>query len=530
MIPATRNIGAGAITLSTTDNILNIDTTGGAAIITLPSVASWFELKNKSGATYDPDGLRWTDVGGAAATNNITFLAAAADLINGAGSIVVNTNGASGVITPTLDANGSGINGWEFSLVGTASAAGEYDVFGTVLIDNIFVPSLDLVGLKKIYAPNDGDNQGSAINIGGTGTIVSTVNMPDLTEVYGNATISNSSLTSFSAPSLTLLTDIFTFSSLPSCSLINLSGLINGGDGAVVYIAVGLITSVSLPEMISGGVYLIANPLVESVSLPKLVLGTTVAVDGSPALVSISAPLLSSAISDTEGLDGGGAGASDCPLLTAISYPSLLISGSIIIRSNAILTTINVPLLESVSFIDGTLNIEFNPSILSVSLPALTYTANLFDIQNNDALQTISLGGATLEFFNIQFDGNALTQAGVDDILNQLDIKGLTNNVISFDTPTGAFQEGETITGSISLATGVILWDNGSSQLRIRVTSGAFQLAETITGGTSGATGNTIQIDFPSLNLTGGTNATPSAAGLVSKASLVAKGWGISNN
>ncbi len=119
MIPASRAIGAGETDLSTTDNILNIDTTLGAAIINLPSVATWFELKNKSGAIYDADGLRFTDVSGTAAINNITFVAADGDLINGETTIVVNTNNASGVVTPTLDGDNDSDNVWEFSFVGT---------------------------------------------------------------------------------------------------------------------------------------------------------------------------------------------------------------------------------------------------------------------------------------------------------------------------------------------------------------------------------------------------------------------------
>ncbi len=59
------------------------------------------------------------------------------------------------------------------------------------------------------------------------------------------------------------------------------------------------------------------------------------------------------------------------------------------------------------------------------------------------------------------FGANALTQVVVDDILNKLDIGGLSNGTLSLD---------------------------------------------------------------------GGTTASPSAAGLVSKANLVGKGWTVSNN
>ncbi len=482
MIPATRNIGAGATSLSTTDNILNIDTTLGAATITLPSVASWFELKNKSGATYDPDGLRWTDVGGAAATNNITFVAAAGDysttiayntlvgtfvvgetitggtsgavavilsnngstivatsisgtfvgsetitgttslatantvtvtssgdLINGATSIVVNTNGASGVITPTLDANGNGINGWEFSLVGASGGAGEYDVFGTVLIDNIFVPSLDLVGLKNIYAPNYFTENGNAINIGGTGTIVSTVNMPDLNEVYGNAIFGiNDLLTSFTAQSLTVVTGAID---------------ISGNNLLLATIGVSDLTTV----------------------------GTGLSIVG-----------------------------------TAI-------------------TTLNLSALTTFSA-----------------------AGSIFQVQNNTLLTAITLNPA-LNCTNYVFSGNALTQANVDAILALVDAGGVTRVVIAYNTLVGTFAVGETITGGTSAATAVIVSDNGS-EIVANTVLGTFVNGETITGGTSTATAVSTVVLLSRLQLDGGTNATPSAAGLVSKASLVAKGWNVSNN
>ncbi len=121
MIPPSRNFGAGSSDITTTDNVLNIDTTLGAAILTLPSIASWFELKSKSGSIFDADGLRFTDVGGMAGTNNITFIAADGDLINGAASIVVSINNESGVLTPLIDGDGNDTNSWEYSLVGAAS-------------------------------------------------------------------------------------------------------------------------------------------------------------------------------------------------------------------------------------------------------------------------------------------------------------------------------------------------------------------------------------------------------------------------
>ncbi|HZI71617.1 MAG TPA: hypothetical protein VFD60_10715, partial [Nitrososphaeraceae archaeon] len=53
---------------------------------------------------------------------------------------------------------------------------------------------------------------------------------------------------------------------------------------------------------------------------------------------------------------------------------------------------------------------------------------------------------------------------------------------------TGTFSVGETVTGGTSGATGVIVADNGTTEMSLDSISGTFVAAETITGGTSGAT------------------------------------------
>ncbi len=455
MTPATRNIGAGGTILSTTDNILNIDTTLGAAIITLPSISAWFELKNKSGAIYDADGLRWTDVGGAAATNNITFVAANGDLINGVANIVVSTNGASGIITPTLDADGGGINGWEFNLVGATSGAKEYDVFGVVEIDNPLVQNFVGAGVKKAYAPNFGGDQGCAVLIGGAGSAVLTVSMPDLTETYGGvilfnpfSNIGNSLLTSFSAPQLNLIT--------------------------------GYLASLN-------------NPLLQGISLPSLQ----------------SAGLGIVFLGNT-----GDA-------LAFLNFPALRTIWQLVVNvdpSNNNLTTINIPLLETAG--DG-IGI-YGAKITSLDLSSLVFSYN-FNVQFNVLLTNITLNPA-INCTSIGFAGNALTQTNVDAILSLVDAGGVTKVVIDYDTLVGTFVVGETITGGTSGATAVIVSDNGS-EIVANTVLGTFVNGETITGGTSAATANTTSVTLSFIDLSGGTNGIPTAAGLASAASLVAKGW-----
>ena len=85
----------------------------------------------------------------------------------------------------------------------------------------------------------------------------------------------------------------------------------------------------------------------------------------------------------------------------------------------------------------------------------------------------------------------------------------LTNPILDYDTLVGTFQVGEAITGGVSLATAIIVTDDGSSEMTLSNIVGTFQVGEAITGGTSLATANIddVILDTPSIqpiSLTGG--------------------------
>ncbi len=396
MTPPTRNIGAGLTTLSTTDNVLDIDTTLGSATITLPSILAWYELKNKSGAIYDTDGLRFTDVGGVSATNSITFLAAEGDEINGADGILVNTNGISGVITPNLDGAS-----WAYSPVGSASDTSLYTEFGTIQIYvgllNPYITSLNLVGLEKIYPAN------GAEAISGNFSMIQGLSMPDITESYGSISFYEAAnIAVFSAPKLTTIKGGLSLSFASSLAEINISSL------------------------------------------------------------------------------------------RTAEYVSV---------NSALITTVDISNLTGTDFL----------SINSCSL-----------------LTSLTIGTA-LNCSSIDFYGNALTEESVDAILENMDVSEFSQVVMSYDTLVGTFDIGEIVTGGTSGATAVITLNDGTEIIANSVL-GVFEVGETITGGTSAATANTTGVTLSSINLTGGTNSTPSAVGLVSKAALEAKGWNITVN
>jgi hypothetical protein len=99
----TRDIGSGVSLVTFGDYELKIDTTSGIAQIILPSVKEWLNVKINVGNIFDLQSLRFSDVGGNSATNNITFIASVGDNIGGSSSLVINKNGSSGILIPSPD-------------------------------------------------------------------------------------------------------------------------------------------------------------------------------------------------------------------------------------------------------------------------------------------------------------------------------------------------------------------------------------------------------------------------------------------
>ena len=104
-----RNIGAGVSLLSLSEYQLDINTVSGSAQLFLPSVANWLNFRKNNSGQYSGDlqSIRLSDIGGAAALNNITIYAdtESGNTINGAASLVISTNLTSGLLIP--NANGT---------------------------------------------------------------------------------------------------------------------------------------------------------------------------------------------------------------------------------------------------------------------------------------------------------------------------------------------------------------------------------------------------------------------------------------
>jgi hypothetical protein len=114
---------AGTSYLSATDLFVEIDTTLGIATIYLPKISELFALFATNNF-YNFNGIRFKDLVGNAAVNNIILKGLDGDLINGLSEVTLNTNGIGGIITPISETD------WSLNLnTVSGGASSAVDVF-----------------------------------------------------------------------------------------------------------------------------------------------------------------------------------------------------------------------------------------------------------------------------------------------------------------------------------------------------------------------------------------------------------------
>ena len=118
-----RSVGAGKTFLAPTDFIVQVDTSVGAVELVLPKIDTIL-------ATYTTIqqfmGIRFVDISDNASVNNITLTGFETDNVNGVTNIVLNTNGAGGILTLIGETN------WSFTqnATGGGGASGVASVTG----------------------------------------------------------------------------------------------------------------------------------------------------------------------------------------------------------------------------------------------------------------------------------------------------------------------------------------------------------------------------------------------------------------
>jgi len=285
-------------------------------------------------------------------------------------------------------------------------------------------------------------------------------------------------------------------------------------------------------------------PLLETVGVGK---NRGITFDNSRLLETVNLPLLTAV--------GSNFRIENSDLLNTLNIPKLeTIPGTLAIVRAYILTAINLPALLVVN---GQINSSNNSLATTFLAPLLHTVAQDISIHSNPLLQTLNLGGLTSHkqiflqglpnLVNLNLGNN---NNGDGSYFIQIMTCGISSLVISNRTTNGFFGSivnnpnltsinftGSKISanGSINISdntllTSIILGIVEASSYQSQYNFDDNALSQTSVDHIL-AKYATLNVPLTAaLNLQGGTNATPSSAGLTSKATLQGLGWTVNHN
>lgn len=195
--------------------------------------------------------------------------------------------------------------------------------------------------------------------------------------------------------------------------------------------------------------------------------------------------------------------------LSTVSMPKLVVcSGSFQLNpaSGGVISTLNFPSLKYVGGASSNFAIQGQTILTTISLPSLlsvhgTGSPSVLTISGNSALTSVDL--SSLEFVSSTIGGTPIAISS-NPSLTTVNI----GNLKYLGIPT---------TSTISFVS------NALSQASVDHILAVFAAMDGTSGKANFGTGKT-------LTLTGGTNATPSAAGLASKAIITGRGGNVTHN
>ena len=192
------------------------------------------------------------------------------------------------------------------------------------------------------------------------------------------------------------------------------------------------------------------------------------------------------------------------PLLTTLDFPALA-SGSIYIANNTILNTVDLSALQNADY----LTINQNPQLANIDLSALATVVREIQIYQNNQT-TIDLSSLVTVGEQVSMTENA--------VVTTIDLSSLTT--VGTTTPDNLYIHNNyelvnvIMSGAINAQT--ILASNGKlSQASVDAILAA-AVGGTLNGGT--------------ITINGGTNSTPSAAGLINVGILQGRGYVVNHN
>ena len=293
------------------------------------------------------------------------------------------------------------------------------------------------------------------------------------------------------------------------------------------------LTSATFNDLVGAVDLSITNSIaLTTLSLPVLTtVGNTITLTGLAALTTLSLPALTTVVNTTTITSGS---------LTTLSLPALTTTGCFFNPNNLpLLTTLSLPVLSSVG---STLGIQTLAALTTLSLPALTTTGFSFFCHTMAALTTLSIPVLSKVGGNFQphtmgsltsISVPALTRVGVSITIS-------TGMVITSWSSPALISVGQniTITPSLSALTTVTLGTIGTlksvggniSFFGEALTEVAVDHVLALVASLDGTNGTTSWGTGKQLILDLGTNAPPSAAGLVNKDIIVARGGTVFNN
>jgi hypothetical protein len=378
---------------------------------------------------------------------------------------------------------------------------------------------LNFPKLKKVIAGVDA-SFGNPATFGAIGdAILTTFSLPALTDIEQEDLLGSPllvivaqacpQLTSVDLSALVNMDKCFFaevyVSNNPLLSTLNLSSLVKGsptGAGIVYVENCPSMTIISLPAAVSD-IAIISqdNAGVISISAPLLTSGYGFGADNNALLNSINLPLYN----PKPNAFGIGINATNCPLLPSFSLPAATKSSGLFIENNAIINSVLLPLYDECV---GTNNIDFtaNPLLPTISFPLLTKIGAALNIVNNAILNVLNLP-LLADVANVYINFNPL--------LPSVNLSALA----TFNGGTLSVSDNDVL-ASVTLSPSIDCLNILISGCALTQASVDDILAKLDTAGFSNG----------SIDLSGGSNSTPSAAGLVSKANLVGKGWTVSTN
>lgn len=245
-------------------------------------------------------------------------------------------------------------------------------------------------------------------------------------------------------------------------------------------------------------------PLLTSLSVPKLIdTGGNCLVENCAVIASLSFPSLV-----TVGL----AFAFDtCPLLTTATYPKLASVTDFVPSTCNVLTSISAPVLTTVT---GSFVADSCPLVATISIPLLPTIGNNFSAQQCTSLTTLVLTSLTVISGDFQIQGCSILATlsfPAGTTFNGVLLADNCTSLSNVSLPNAFFVNGQTVTftncniavGNSAAATGI------DGILRQLVNSG---------------------VVTDTIDLSGGTNATPDAPGQADKTTLILAGNAIVTN